>query len=293
MTLLRPSFFIAGAPKAGTSALHSFLSAHPQVCMSRVKEPNYFSHDAIAKQKLYYESEDVTSLNEYLQLFNCSDTAVIAGEGSVSYLFYPEVAQRIFDFNPDSKIIISLRQPVSRAFSHYQMDYSLGLVNADFDVILENGAGHPLTGIYYQQYVQLGDYSSQIKRYLDVFPAKQVFILLYEELAGDPELILRELSSFLGISNDAGTGNLEKVNVTAAAKNSVIRKLYSSPAMRKFSNTLLSSGMKSKLREKLFSKESLPVLSSYAAGKLRMHYKKDLPALQELTSRDFSLWQIN
>ena len=117
--------------------------------------------------------------------------------------------------------------------------------------------------------------------------------MLYEEFAADPESALRDLTAFLGITHDMNTGNLEKVNVTAAAKNSMIRKLYSSPAVRKFSNTLLSSGMKSRLREKLFSKESLPVLSSHAASILRMHYQKDVATLQELTGRNFSIWQIN
>lgn len=292
MKSLRPSFFIVGAPKAGTSALHAFLTAHPEVCMSRIKEPNYFSHDLITKQKLYYESENVRTIKEYRDLFECSDTAVVAGEASVSYLFYPAVAKRIYEFDPVSKIIISLRQPVSRAFSHYQMDYSLGLVRYDFDTIIRNGADHPQTGIYFQQYVLLGDYAVQVKRYTDTFPHDQVFILLYEELAGKPDIILRDLCTFLGVNTGTNTGNLEKVNVTAAAKNSVIRKLYSSPAMRKFSNTLLSSGMKSRLREKLFSKESLPVLSAFAANTLRERYQKDLAELNKLTGKDFSYWQL-
>ena len=292
MKSLRPSFFIVGAPKAGTSALHAFLTAHPEVCMSRIKEPNYFSHDLIAKQKLYYESENVKTIKEYRDLFECSDSAVIAGEASVSYLFYPDIAKRIYEFDPVSKIIISLRQPVSRAFSHYQMDFSLGLVNYDFDTIIRNGADHPLTGIYFQQYVLLGDYAVQVQRYLEIFPQDQIFILLYEELAGKPDNILRDLCNFLGVNTDTKTSNLEKVNVTAAAKSSVIRKLYSSPAMRKFSNTLLSSGMKSRLREKLFSKESLPVLSPFAAKHLRQRYQKDLVELQKLTGKDFSYWQL-
>ncbi|MBK9318289.1 MAG: sulfotransferase [Bacteroidetes bacterium] len=70
MMRMKPDFFIIGSPKAGTTALYAYLAAHPQVCMSTDKEPNYFSGDQIAAQGLYYKKKNPKTLEEYLQLFN-------------------------------------------------------------------------------------------------------------------------------------------------------------------------------------------------------------------------------
>ena len=89
-TAPRPNFFIVGAPKAGTSTLHAWLREHPQVFVPEVKEPDYFTHQAIEAQGLYYgETDSVRSAEAYSALFADAGAATAIGEASVSYLFYP------------------------------------------------------------------------------------------------------------------------------------------------------------------------------------------------------------
>ena len=145
---IKPNLFIVGAAKAGTSALHAILSEHPNIFMSPVKEPNYFSSDLLvdnfnSEQKKKFKNEKIQFLNngavrpchqlyvrnktDYLRLFKDADSKVkYCGEASVSYLFSKIAAQKIKEFNPVSKIIIILRNPVERAFSHFLMDLKIG-----------------------------------------------------------------------------------------------------------------------------------------------------------------------
>ena len=154
----KPNFFIVGAPKAGTTSLYAYLSMHPEVFMpSTIKEPDYFSHKAILAQNLYYNTTHVTNLEEYLDLFSLANGEKAIGEASVSYLYYQEAARNLYDFNPEARIIIILREPVERAFSHYLMDARLGLIKATFDdIVFEKLSGQPYADMYYQQVVSFG-----------------------------------------------------------------------------------------------------------------------------------------
>ncbi len=286
----KPDFFIVGAPKAGTTALHAFLDLHPQVCMSTDKEPNYFSNREIASQHLYYSKLNVESETDYLALFQCKENVLATGEASVSYLFYPEVAKRIYDFNPKAKIIISLREPVARAYSHYQMDFSLGLVPYSFDEIFTNGVADPKTGIYFQQYILLSEYYKQVKRYLDQFPENQVLILFHEELVQEEEKVLHRICEFLNIDPNLRTAVFEQINVTAAGRNVIIRQLYSIPAFRKVLRILFSEKIKNRLKNMFFSKDTLPKLSSTTNLQLHNRFRNDVTSLAAMLHRDLSAW---
>ena len=136
MTL--PTFFIVGAPKAGTTSLYHYLEEHPEVYMSPIKETNFFSSKQMQEQELYYDATPIQSKNQYLELFKDVSQEKQVGEASVSYLYYTGVAKKILEFNPKAKIVIMLRNPVDRAFSHFLMDKRLGLSISSFmDVIQE------------------------------------------------------------------------------------------------------------------------------------------------------------
>ena len=285
-----PNFFIVGAPKAGTTALHSYLNDHPQVCMSVDKEPNFFSHSEIASQNLYYDKKNVASIEEYLQLFKCKTAEKAIGEASVSYLYYPDVAKRIFAFNPNAKIIISLREPVSRAFSHYQMDYSQNLVPYTFEEIVKNGPNDNNSGIYFQQYIQLGEYYDQVKRYLETFGKNQVLIFRHEDLILQTEQTVEKIYLFLGIDNLHEFVKIKNQNVTLTGKNIFIKKLYSQKKLRSIINNLISDNIKQKLFKTFFSKDGLPILTSETKQALTIYYSQDIKNLQNLINIDLSSW---
>jgi len=287
---LKPSFFIAGVPKAGTTALHEYLSKHPQVAMSRDKEPNYFSWQEIEQQQLYYRKKNIKTEEEYLNLFNTNTNALIAGEASISYLFYPESAKRINAFQPDAKIIISLREPVSRTVSHYQMDYSLGLVTTDLETIWRQGKNHPKTGLYYQQYFQLSEYFHQVENYLQVFSKEKMLIFLHEELIEDQSRCLKKLCDFLKIDFNLAPLEISSRNVTLAGKNKVVRYLYSNDFVRKGLSLLTNESVKSTVKKLLFTKSKFPEIRAAFKSELKSHYQSDLINLERITGLNLNKW---
>src|SRR6188508_1581564 len=145
-----PNFFIVGAPKAGTTSLYYYLKRHPEVFMSPIKEPNFFAYEETIKQNLYHKEKGVGTLEEYKDLFaEANGRHKAIGEASVSYLFYPPVPERIKQMVPDAKIIISLRNPVDRALSHYYMEYKLGYVNVPLEDILLKKTRHRNAHLWY------------------------------------------------------------------------------------------------------------------------------------------------
>ncbi len=290
MKQIKPDFFIIGSPKAGTTALYAYLANHPEVCMSTDKEPNYFSKEQIEAQALYYKKKNVKTQDEYLQLFQAKEGNRIAGECSVSYLFYPGVAEKIHQFNPKSKIIISLRDPVQRAFSHYLMDYSLNLVTESFDKIVFEGEKDEKLKLYYQQYIQLSHYPEQIKRYLSVFPNDQVLLFIHDNLIANPNEELKRLSHFLGIHHTSSSGNLEQRNVTASAKSPIVKWLYKQEQFRQFVSLFLDQKMRSQLKSKLFSKNNLPKMTLSTKEYLNALYRPEVQELEKITGVTLSNW---
>ena len=290
MVSIRPSFFIVGAPKAGTTALHAYLEKHPQVCMSSDKEPNYFTAAAIAAQELYYKKKNAETEQEYLQLFHPKTSTRIAGEASVSYLFYPDTAEKIHAFDPAAKIIIVLRDPVQRAFSHYQMDYSIGLLDVPFETIYRRGPGDTATAMYFQQYFLLSKYAEQVNRYLAVFPKDQVLLMLQEELYQQPAKTLSSLCSFLGIDPQMAASSMEQQNVSGAASNPLLRKLYQVQWLRNLMNAVVSESLRSNIKSAFLSKKNLPVLEQSMANELYAYYADDVKELMRITGLPVHHW---
>ena len=121
-----PSFLIVGAQKSGTTSLYHYLSQHPQVFMSSVKEPNFFAFEGQqvdyrgpAGQPASINLYSVTDWDDYQRLFADAGAAVALGEASTLYMAVPGTAERIRQRIPDVRIIAILRDPVDRAFSSY------------------------------------------------------------------------------------------------------------------------------------------------------------------------------
>ena len=288
---IKPSLFIVGAPKAGTTALHAYFEKHPQVDMSSEKEPNYFSWPEIEAQQLYYKKVNIKTESDYLSLFHPSTSTKYCGEGSVSYLFYPEVPQRIFDYEPLARIIISLRNPISRAFSHYLMDYSLGLVDTDFEMIFRNGKDHPITKNYFQQYFSVSDYAPQIKRYLNVFKKEQIHFLLHENLVTHPYESLKQISQFLEIEYQNESESIEQQNVTLAGKNKIISTLYKNERFRKLTGRIFNDQLKNKIKRLLLTKNTFPNLPDNFSKELKEHYSDSVIQTEILSGLNLSAWK--
>ena len=211
-----PNFFIVGAAKSGTTSFAEYLGEHPQIYMSPVKEPHYFSSDI--DSRLIPENvqpEDYFAVHplakrhalcirrpeHYQLLFAAAEGAKAVGEASPSYLYSELAPRRIAEEVDDPRILIFLRNPIWRSYSHFQMDLRFGVAATnDFlkAVELDWNAAQKGWGVSHL-YVELGLYVPQLKRYLQRFPAERVKIYLHDDYRKDVRQTLLEILTFLGV----------------------------------------------------------------------------------------------
>jgi hypothetical protein len=203
-----PNLFIIGAMKAGTSSLHAYLHQHPQIFMSRFKEPQYFAPHSTRWGQKWGQGNPYPEpgIDWYLRLFAEAGDAQYAGESSVSYSARPWVCdceKRIYNFNPAARMIYILRDPVERAISHYWQFVADGREDLD-----------PLSAMRKKSdYIARSHYAMQLRPYLEQFGADQVFTLTLEELQAKPETMFRRLFTWLGVNAEVCIDFHEKHNV--------------------------------------------------------------------------------
>jgi hypothetical protein len=198
-----PNFLVIGAAKAGTTAMHWYLSEHPEVFISRMKDPSYFAYGVDAAGRLLWgEAEHhrlpIRSLAEYEQLFDDVGDAVAIGEASTMYLECPQAAARIRKVLPGVKMICSLRQPVDRAYSDYLMYLRRRGRRFDptRDLSLTSEWARPNS-----RWMQIGRYHEHLSRYFNLFPREQIHVFLFDDLKGNPLGAVQEVYAFLGVDS--------------------------------------------------------------------------------------------
>ena len=287
---MKPNFMIVGAPKSGTTSLQFYLSEHPEVFMSTPKEVNYFSHSEIEQEELYYKDFRIETLSEYEKLFDEVSNEKAIGEASVSYLFYPKIPYKIKKTIPNAKIIILLRDPVSRSYSHYLMDERLGYVDVDFDRIIFNNSKDKLLSLYYQQYVELGYYFQQVKRYLDVFGKENVGVYIFDDLTTNPQNILNQVYILLEIEKIELSGINKRHNAYMNPKNSLISHLYHSHRLRIITKRIMPDLLIDRMKKTLFKIDQKPTMSERILEYLSSLYIEDIQLLEKLIDKDLSCW---
>ena len=283
---MKVGVFIVGAPKAGTTSLFHYFNAHPEIKMSSEKEPDFFSDKELLEQGLYYGGSRIDTLEKYNKLFSERKEEKMLGEGSVSYLFYSEVPLRIKEYNPKSKIIIMLRNPIERAYSHYLMDYRLGLTSESFE-----SEFHKKKGLNFQQYFLLGNYSSQIKRYLDVFGKENIHIVWYSDFKKNSEKEVKEVFNFIGV-NSSFKIDFETIhNSFTMPKNNFIRKIYSAVWLRKILTLMFPSKLIKSVRSLFIREGNKPKLQEGLRKKIQLYYQNEIKELEQVLSVNLDRWR--
>jgi len=286
---MKVDFFIVGAPKAGTTSLYHYLNEHPQVEMSSQKEPDYFSDKAINEQGMYYGKNRVNTLDKYESLF-VQKESVVYGEASVSYLFYDNVAEDIKKYNSNAKIIIMLRNPIERAFSHYLMDYRLGLIHDSFENIIAKKSKHKNAHLFYQQYIEVSKYATQIQRYLDFFEKDSILFIDYDDFKKNVSETVDLTYNFLNISAEFSADINTKYNTFTMPKNKVIRFIYSFVFLRKILTFLFPIYLVKNIRVLLFKADKKPELLKETRSQLRIIFNDDIKKLEEVLGKNYSKW---
>ena len=286
---MKVDFFIVGAPKSGTTSLYNYLDQHKSITMSSVKEPNYFSCIEIEDQKLYYKTKQIPTLDKYHALFNFKNGSCLFGEASVSYLYYKDIASRIKNYNEDAKIIIILRDPVERAVSHYNMDKRLGFVKTDLKSILDDVSlkNHML---FYQQYIQLGFYYLQVKRYIDVFGKENVCVMKYDDLNNDNKEFTNKILGFLDLDVDNKIDFDTPYNSYKSSSNQLVNMLYSVSFVRKIISLFFPNSILKAINKSFFNKQETKI-SEEIEMKLYDLFHEDILLLEQMLEIDLNSWK--
>jgi hypothetical protein len=216
-----PDFFVAGAPKAGTTALHAALAQHPALYLSAVKEPKFFLTDGPPPAqggpgdvKTY--REHVWRRPDYEALFDLAPPGTLRGESTPFYLYSQYAQRRIRELVPAARMIVILRDPVERAHSNWTHLWSAGLDPIDDFVAACAAEDQRMAAGWadFWRYKRLGLYGEQIEYLVSVFPREQVLIFRYRDLLERPADTLDRICAFLGVEQGILT-EVPRENVTA------------------------------------------------------------------------------
>jgi len=190
----RVGFLIAGVQKAGTTALHDYLSELPALELPPVKEAHFFDNE----ERVDWQAPDYSP---YHALF--ADPSRLWGEATPIYLYWPNALERIRAYNPAMKLILLFRDPVERAWSHWKMEYARGKETEPFGWCIRDGRARmaearPYPGFHrVYSYVERGFYGRQLARALELFPREQLLLLGSNALRLDPEGTIGRICDFL------------------------------------------------------------------------------------------------
>lgn len=191
----RLDFIVPGAQKSGTTALHYFLEKNPQIALPDRGEMHFFDDEpAFAHEPVNYEL-----LHEHFRARSTS----ISGEVTPSYLYWKPAMERIASYNPAIKLIILLRNPIDRAFAHWNMQRFKAREPLDFLPALKEEPrriAQPLTIESRRfSYVDRGFYSAQLERVFQFFPREQVHLVKFENFRDRKKEALDSIFDFLGV----------------------------------------------------------------------------------------------
>jgi hypothetical protein len=199
-------FVICGTQKGGTTALDAYLRDHPEVCMANRKETHYFDNEEYFR----YQNPDYS---KYHAFFSPTKRHRIIGETTPIYMYWRESPKRIFEYNPEIKIIIILRNPIDRAYSHWNMERLRNADNLPFKKAIYTEIDRCRKALPYQHrvfsYIDRGRYLEQLRRIWTHFSKERTLILKHEDLKNSPLATLGQVTSFLGITE---FNNLENKN---------------------------------------------------------------------------------
>lgn len=295
-----PNFFVAGAPKCGTTALCEYLRSHPNVFMSYPKEPHFFADD-------FTHFHAVRTFDEYMKLFTSrriEQTAV--GEGSVWYLYSNNALSNIKHFNPSAKIIVTVRNPIDFVQSLHSQNI-FGFVEDERNFInawnlqdeRKNGRCLPdhCVAPEFLQYGTIGRFGDQLERLYSMFPEEQVKCIVFDEFVEDIARVYREVLEFLEIPHD-GKREFPMINENKVHRSEILGALLLRPpnalriAWRQYKKVFGYETLK--LGEKVIRansrKQRRAPLPVPFRGRLVEAFREDVDKLSRLLGRDLSHW---
>ncbi|WP_411893954.1 sulfotransferase domain-containing protein [Winogradskyella sp. A2] len=290
-------FFLVGAARCGTTSLYNLLKNCEGIFLPSVKEPNFFSDVHSPKAEDYktpvkgekHHAKIINDIDVYNDLYIDASENQLKGDTSPSYIWDTNVAQKLFLHNPKAKIIISLRHPVDRAYSHYIMNYYTGVDNKkSFELALE-APKNPVWGSC-NEYLKMGLYYNQVKAYYDVFPEDQIKVLIYEDWTNNLESEIMSLINFLGteVSDSVFNDTVESNKIKPVKKKAILNFLRQNKIKGVIKNVVSQERIDT-LKAYFFNDNSKEIekLNPVLKQRLNLKFEDDIQKLSKLTGINF------
>jgi len=283
LSIAGPNFFVLGVPKCGTTTLHEVLIAHPNIFMTKQKEPRFFDTDT------YYNRGFDRYLRDH---FRGAAGFKARGEASPTYLRSGKARDRIRgDLGKDLRFVVILRDPVKRAWSAYLQECRRGLETETFERALELEPTRLSRDPTCAAYFLGGLYARQLRVWFEAFPREHFLVLLTEDLAERPAAVARQAFAFLEVDPDVEFSPPSPANVgwtprcprLGAALNRRLKRFvpYSSrQRLGKLINRWISRPF-----------EGAPTIDPAIARALRRRYRDEILAVEEIIGRDLGMWR--
>lgn len=297
------NLFIPGAAKSGTSSLHDLLNLHPEISMSKNKEPHFWANKKI-KEYTLEETE------HYLKIFNHKKTCQYYGESSTGYFYFPLFKENILSiegFKP--KFIFILRNPIDRTYSHYTYVKSLGSEDDTFkDAVLKNHKTDPqledlLPELIIKNYYQYSLYGKWIAKFYETFDENQIKIILFEDFKENQLKALNECFDFLNLSRLDKIPEIKSNETVKTKFPKIYRKLRALTLTKNKFRNVVKHFFPKKFRRKhnkkiseLFlnltkTQKRFPKLQPETRVWLYKLYEKDVEQLKKITGLSFTPWK--
>lgn len=283
-----PTFFIIGAPKAGTTSLHHYLGQHPQVQMSSIKEPRFF---AGPEDGIPYPADWVNTLEKYEDLFD--PNAAVRGESSTDYATHPRrqgAPGRIKELVPDAKFIYLVRDPIARTISHYKMEAAL----LGERKTLREALGD-LSDLR-SPYISPSLYATQLELYLREFPQERILVIDQVDLQADRRTVLSQVFAFLSVDDTIDSDGLEEELLSSGDWRAYPTGYadfiahFVAPGFRWIPRGPRRSARRAV--ERVLWPPLDTSLDEELRGRLEDLYVPDLERLRKLTGKSFPTWSI-
>lgn len=283
-----PTFFIIGAAKAGTTSLHFYLDQHPEIQMSAIKEPHFFSGP---ENGVPYAMRRVDSLKDYERLFDA--TVRVRGEASPSYTESPRrpgVPGKIKELVPRAKLIYLVRDPIERTVSHYQHSVASGNQRQSLREALGDLSAHSYL-------ICQSLYARQLELYLSHFPEEDVLVVDQAELLADRDSTLRSVFAFLSVDEAFSSPNFDAElwrtrdrRVSPPGHERFIKRAVAPRAQ--WLPPRLRHSMRRSFERAFWRPLPAPALDDESRARLEALYSAEAQRLRALTGQRFPTWKV-
>ena len=282
---MEPNFFIVGGSKCGTTNISYYLNLHSKVFVSKLNEPYYFCKWDLPNN--FKRESMIRDEVKYLELFKNAKTEKVIGEATPSYLHSPNSAYKIKERFPDSKIIISIRNPIERAHSGYFSNEFMRKDNLSFREMIDSHKKlMDKNEFYIYNILEPGFFSKHIKRFQDNFTSDKIKVIVFEDYVKNTEKSIESILEFLELDTDFEFTEQPKRGYRIP-KNKISKMTLENKTIRKISTFFIPTVTRQQIGERFMLKETeKSVMSLKERNYLKEIYEDDVKKLEMLLHRD-------